>query len=86
MYLYLQTLGYLEIKRVGFQLPYTVTCVIPSQTFDNQVLVAPTPLSSVDVFMTDAAITNLTTLASVQESVLLDKSPPMEKSNAQVSD
>jgi hypothetical protein len=73
-------------KGVGFQLPDTATCVIPPQTFDDQVLVAPTTISSVDVFMTDATITNPSPLASVQESFLLDKSPPVEKSNAQLLD
>jgi hypothetical protein len=36
--------------------------------------------------MTDATITNPSPRPSLQEFVLLDKSPPVEKSNAQVLD
>ena len=41
------------------------TCVEPPQTIDDQGLVAPTILSSVDVFMTDATSINPSSLASV---------------------
>jgi hypothetical protein len=73
-------------KGVGFQLPDIATCFIPHQTFDDQSSVAPAPLSGVDVFMPDATITNPSPIASLQEYVLPDKSPPVEKSNAQILD
>jgi hypothetical protein len=52
-----------EKKGVAFQFPDPTTCVIPPQTFDNQGLVATAPPASVDVLMTDASITNPTTIA-----------------------